>query len=332
MPKHKIQRFAEKKGHYYHVKSAEKGLKRIWTPLGKDYAAALKKWAVIEADNHCYLPPHGDTFEAVIDRYLIETLPNKAEKTQKEQRRQAEIVRKAFGHAKRGQIRPHHVGQFCDALAVRHGPVLANRVKALLSNMFSMAIYWNMEDVNPCKDIKRKPEKARTRYITDEEFRAVRNLAPPQVGVAMDLAYYTGQRMGDVLRIRWADISDGQILVTQGKTGARLAIQITAPLQATINRAKDGSKITGMTIIHTRRGQQYTEDGMSAMFRRSCQKAGVENFHFHDIRGKAATDLERSGLPRSEIQALLGHKTSQQTDGYIKAREVTKATAISRAL
>ena len=59
---------------------------------------------------------------------------------------------------------------------------------------------------NPCAGVKGHKETGRDRYVTDEEFRAVWECAHFTVQDAMDLAYYTAQRHGDVLRFKRSDI------------------------------------------------------------------------------------------------------------------------------
>ena len=61
------------------------------------------------------------------------------------------------------------------------------------------------------------------------------------------------------------------------------------------------------------------------MFRRSAKKAGVENFHFHDIRAKSLTDLDRQG---GNAQSLAGHENPEMTRHYIKRRTVEKVAPL----
>ncbi len=47
---------------------------------------------------------------------------------------------------------------------------------------------------------------------------------------AMDLAYLTGQRPGDVFGLREIDIRDGALELAQSKTGKKLRIAVTGEL------------------------------------------------------------------------------------------------------
>ena len=62
------------------------------------------------------------------------------------------------------------------------------------------------------------------------------------------------------------------------------------------------------------------------MFRRAVAKAGVTDFHFHDIRAKALTDAKRQGM---NAQTLAGHESEEMTAHYIKHREVETVAPVS---
>ena len=79
----------------------------------------------------------------------------------------------------------------------------ANRVAAVLSKMFSLAMRWRMRDDNPCKGIERNREHHRRRYLSsDEMVRLIEALnAHPdrQAANIVRLLLMTGARRGEVL-------------------------------------------------------------------------------------------------------------------------------------
>ena len=61
-----------------------------------------------------------------------------------------------------------------------------------------------------------------------------------------------------------------------------------------------------------------TPHSVSIMFRRAFDRAGVKgNAHTHSFRHTMATDMERAGVRRGVIMAILGHSAASTTDGYI---------------
>nr|WP_315431682.1 hypothetical protein [uncultured Albidiferax sp.] len=113
----------------------------------------------------------------------------------------------------------------------------ANREKARFSHIFNKAREWGYTaSPNPCQGVKGFRETGRSRYVTDAEFDQVKVHAHATVIDAMYLALLTGQRPTDVLNLKHADIRDGALWIVQNKTSARLGIEITGELAATIAR------------------------------------------------------------------------------------------------
>lgn len=295
-----------KHGRYWYV------LRGKWHPLSKDYAEALAQYAR-------HTSSAGDGMAGLIDRFLLEVAPQKTLKTQKEYCRLGERLKNIFSEFTPAQVKPHHIAKVIDHEA-KKAPVQANRMRQLLSVIFSYGVRWGAVDANPCRDVKGISVKKRDRYITDAEFAAVKAVANESIGCIMDFCYYTGQRISDVLKVRLSDITVDGVYFEQGKTGKKLMVGMGEELAEVIERAKGlHNKVRGMTLFHGRGGKQYGYFGVSAMFRRACKAAGVADFHLHDIRAKSLTDLDRQG---GNAQTLGGHGSRSTTEGYIKARNI----------
>jgi len=51
-------------------------------------------------------------------------------------------------------------------------------------------------------------------------------------------------------------------------------------------------------------------------FASACARAGIENFHLHDLRRTCAAWLAQGGVPLAQIRDLLGHSTIKVTERY----------------
>lgn len=296
-------------GRYYYVADGK------WKPLSRDYAEALQQYSR-------HTSSQGDSMPALIDRFMIEVATTKSAKTHKEYKRLGEKLKNIFTEFTPRQVKPHHVAKIIDHQA-KTAPTQANRMRSLLSVVFAHAVRWGLTDANPCREVKGISVKKRDRYITDEEFQAVKAKANPPIACIMDFCYFTAQRISDVLKVKLSEVTPEGVYFEQGKTGKKLMVQMNPDLAETIERAKGiHKKVRGMTLFHGRGGRQYSYFGVSAMFRRACQSAGVADFHLHDIRAKALTDLDRQG---GDAQTLGGHGNRATTEGYIKAREISVA-------
>jgi integrase len=238
------------------------------------------------------------TVSQVLDRYEAECLHELAPRTQRDYRRHCNHLRREFGHLDARELKPKDFGPFLHSIPPgKKGRVQRVRQLAVLSSAFSYAVsFWFWMDLNPLKQVKRPKFKPRTRYVTHEEYDGVRAMAPLRVRLAMELAYLTGQRQGDVIGLRWADIDD-KIHFVQGKTGKRIGMRIGPKLEAVLDECwkLPGGGHEGGEYVLTRKtiGGRYTSEGFRALWQRTIGRwvrMGGRRFNFHDLRGKCVSD------------------------------------------
>lgn len=290
-------------------------------PLGRDYAEAMRQWAII-------VKPAKEvgTVASLIDWYLVEVAPKKAARTYRDNLKEAERLKKALGHIPYVQLKPHHVATYRDERG-RDAPVRANREVALLRHVFSVALERGTVSSNPCKGVRRNPEKPRERMIEDHEYQAVYSCAEQSVRRLMALVYRTCQRPEDLIVAGPANVKrvehEGHeirvLRIRQAKTGKTVDVVITGELEALVDEHLC-AKTVWPTFVHTRAGKRYTYSGLVAMFSRYVRKQGLSDFGIYDLKGKGATDMYRAGTPLAVIQQLLGHANQQTTEVYLKAR------------
>ncbi len=255
------------------------------------------------------------TVKDLIDRYRKEEMGHLAPRTHKDYLRNLEILTKKFGHYKAKALKPRDVGRFLD---VPKGRIQRGKIVSVLSSIYKLAVgKWWVVETNPCASVLMPKGTPRTRYVTDAEFHAVRNICSPAMQIGMDLALLTGQRQGDLVNLGWdqIDVINRLILVKQGKTGKALAIRITPAVEEVLVRAKRRPPaLPRLYIIRTKSGHPFTSEGFRTLWQRRMNEAlkrGLikSRFTFHDLRAKSASD-------NSSIQAacdLLGHQDIRMT-------------------
>jgi integrase len=143
----------------------------------------------------------------------------------------------------------------------------------------------------------------------------------------MDLLIRTGQRVGDVLRIRRTDLTDEGIRFVQQKTGAKLVVPWTPELRAVVDRAKLlHGNIRALTLLHNRRGKTPDYRTVQLQWTKACAAAGVTDAHIHDLRAVALTAARKQGLNATR---LAGHSSPAQTERYLRDREEPLASGPS---
>lgn len=264
-----------------------RGAERKRVNLGRDFADAMARYGELFREAPL------STFGALLDRYLQLVLPGKAASTRASQLPQADTIRAVFGHIPPKAIKPTDVYAFRDRLQARSGVVQANQHLALLKHVCTKAIEWGALATNPARDVRKNPVRARTRYVTDAEMAAVRDMASPMLRCAIDLALLTGLRRGDLLTLTRAHCQDEGIHVATSKTGRVLVIEWSAELSAVVEAAKRIKPHFRQHILATRSGRPFSSSGFSTAWQRlmvETKKAGIERFHFHDLRAKSASD------------------------------------------
>lgn len=252
------------------------------------------------------------TVSAILDRYQAQCLPLLAPRTARDYVRHIGHLKARFGDRIASELRPRDFGPFIQERAGRKGEVQRVRQLAVLSAAFTQAVsFWYLLDHNVLRDVKRPKRPPRDRLIEEHEFAAVRSGAPLRVQLMMDLALRLGQRQGDLLDLKWADLKDGYVNLQQGKTGKRLAIEISPELKRIFgrcwmlpNRAE--------YVITRKCGGRYTSEGFRALWQRTidayCRRGGTR-FTFHDIRALCATKCSSPEL----AMKLLGHTNISMT-------------------
>ncbi len=262
-------------------------------------------------------PSHVDKIEFLTGSYRLEVVPKKAEKTQVDNGRAIKRLEYAFGHMDPRRIRPGDIYAYRDKRG-RKTEFGANRDLEVLSHAFSKAIEWNAADHNPCREVKKFSEPKRTRYVRDDEYKAVYDLASPTIQVAMDLAVLTALRRGDILALTRDNLTDEGIFIHTSKTDKPLIIEWSDELRSVVDRAKRLPPQVRKPIIATRRGNAYTGDGFYAMWHRlmtKAEKKGIERFQFRDLRAKSASDDTLEAATQR-----LGHADPRITENVYRRR------------
>ncbi len=288
-------------------------------PLGSDLSEAKMLWAGYERNG---VAAAKDAWISVSARYRREGLAGKAAKTQREYSAALDRLDAAFATAALGAIEPRHIREYLDK---RSAKTAANREIATLSLVFNWARERGITAApNPCAGVRKNREAGRDIYVTDAQYAALWDAAAPELQDALDIARLTGQRPSDVRKMLRSDIRDGHLWVLQGKTGAKIGIEIIGELESVIARiiARPRSA-TGRHLIQTDSGQPLSQTMLRTRFDDARAKSG-QTWQFRDLRPKAATDI---GNVR-DAQHLLGHASETTTAEIYRRRRGNTAKPV----
>lgn len=317
---------------YYYFDAGGKPRREI--PLGKDYPLAVRKWGELEEGAARRNSTRLITLRYAAEQYLLsDDYRAKAGRTQADYRQQLGPIYQFFDDppAPLDSLRPLAIQQYMDWRG-KTAPVRANRERALISVIWNFARRQGLTDApNPCAGIKGYTELGRDIYVEDDVYAAVWQAADVPLREALDLAYLTGQRPADVLRMTEADIRDDMLAIAQSKTRTKLRMRITgqlAELLEGIAGRKREFSVRSLALICNEQGARLRTDALRYRFdqaRRRAAKArpelaeAIAAYQVRDLRAKAGTDTA-DARDLVQAQKQLGHKSIRMTEHYVRAR------------
>ncbi len=232
-------------------------------------------------------------------------------------------IRSRIGHLRVGEVERSDVAKFHQNL--RHTPIQANRCLQFLSKAFNLAEVWGLrtDGTNPCRHIKKYPEKKRERYLTKDDLARLGEVLrqSEQEGIesqsainALRLLIFTGCRLSEIMTLKWdyVDFEGSALHLPDSKTGAK-TVHIGAPalqVLSKIERIEDNPwVITGKNL-----GAHLTD--LQPPWRRIRKRAGIPDVRIHDLRHTFASTAVSAGHGLPMIGKLLGHTQVQTTARY----------------
>ena len=167
-------------------------------------------------------------------------------------------------------------------------------------------------------------------YVTDKLFNKVLEHADKPTQFALRLAYLTGQRPADVLKMRTTDISDGYLHLKQNKTQEKVRVHITGDLKTLLEEIQDYKNSFSIIIMHllvNDDGKALTTGTLRGKIRphKASSRSDKKIFQLRDLRAKAATDIDDASNIK-EAQILLSHTSPVMTERYVRPRLGRKAS------
>ena len=262
------------------------------------------------------------TVADLCERFEAEYLPRKRPSTQKSYRQQiAAEIKPHLGRLKVAEVTFTDIDSL-HRLISKRAPYRANRVIALLSRMFSMAIKWRMRPDNPCKGIERNQEHKRRRYLSADELarliKALDEHGDQQSSDIIRLLMLTGARRGEVLQARWDDFDLASHLwnkpgaTTKQKTEHQVPLSGAAMQLLQVLRQRASKNAEWVFPAADGSARRDVKDAWASL----CRAANIRGARAHDLRHTYASVLASAGLSLPIIGQLLGHTTPTTTARY----------------
>lgn len=192
-----------------------------------------------------------------------------------------------------------------------------NREMALLSHMLNKAVEWGILESSPFKKGRRlmfKENNQRLRFLSETEVEALLTACQPHLKPIVEVALLTGMRKGELLSLKWEEIRNGFIYLTETKSGKARQIPINDRLSEVFREVRRGNQLKSPYVFCDSQGRRF--HNVKRAFSTTCKRAGIEDFRFHDLRHTFASHLVMRGVGLKAVQELLGHADLKMTMRY----------------
>jgi integrase len=242
-----------------------------------------------------------------------------------------------LGNAKARDVTRRQLVGFLDSVVDRGAPVTANRVHALLVQMFNWAAAKDLILASPTAGIERPggEEKPRKRVLNAEEIRTFwaklddAEMAEP-TRLALKLLLVTAQRRGEITFARWDHFNfDAKLwtipvaLLKSSHSRREEPEPHQVPLSpfalellGKLRELTGSGKYVLPAYADTRKSRSYSERVLSRAVRDNATHLGLAHFTPHDLRRTAASFMTKLGVPRLHVEKVLNHATGDIAEVY----------------
>lgn len=173
-------------------------------------------------------------------------------------------------------------------------------------------------------------EKRLPTYFSEQEIEKILKNATTFIKNYFLVLFYTGMRLGELIRLKWADIDlkERIIMIRIAKSHRGRILPIPDPLYDLLQKLYIQKKSDQIFLFESSPGKAYVDYYHS--FKKYLKSLGIEGY-LHKIRSTTATYMINNyGIRAEEVQELLGHQSLQTTQRYTKMRMHSLRSAVNK--
>jgi len=219
-----------------------------------------------------------------------------------------------------------------DRLSGKHGikaitPKTIKRTLSPVHRMFEVAMSeWDIPlRRNPLADFKMKvTDNKRQRRLLEGELDKLLSAAKanrnPYVVLVVRFALETAMRRGEILALQWRDIDSERRLATvrESKNGHARIIPLSSVAIDALKASASLSDGDDDDMVFP-----VSANALKLSWARLVKRAGLPDFHFHDLRHEAISRLFEHGLTVPEVASISGHVDPRMLFRYAHANHAS---------
>lgn len=205
-----------------------------------------------------------------------------------------------------------------------------NRIRALLSVIFNLAIDHELIASNPMKRVKKLRENNQIeRYLSEDEIQKLwpilndphyYGIGNKTIAAIIKFLLLTGVRKREALDMKWSDVdlSKASWHLKYNKSGKARYVTLS---EDAVEVLQSMPKISEFIFANPQTQKPYND--IRKTFDKIMQCAGITNMRIHDLRHSFASLAVNSGESLFVVQKLLGHASPQTTQRYAHLQSST---------
>ena len=257
----------------------------------------------------------------------------------------AKHLREGLGKVALAKLQPEQIDKFLRAKGESGlSPRYCKLMRTVLSMALEQGMRWRLVDSNAAKaSASIKQAQSSGRALSEEQAKSLLHAArEDRLGALWTLLLALGLRRGEALALEWGDYDRKAKTLTISKARKKEGSKVVAgslktessrrvlPLPDFMCQALDthrerqraereqlcevGQRWAEPTAMFTTAwGHWLDPDNASKLFKTVARRAGLDDWHMHELRHSAATFLLANGVPIEQVSRLLGHSSIRIT-------------------
>lgn len=265
------------------------------------------------------------TFAALFKEYIERHAEPSKRTWRADEQKYRDYLAQPLGRKKISRIVRADLAAILSAITRAGHPIVANRVKALLSSVFGKAIAWGYLDSNPTKGIGGNKENPRERFLKPGElprlFTALDGEANANFRDYFLLALLTGARRDNVRAMRWADLEldRGEWAIPMTKNGEPQRVPLVPEAVAIIKARREAAAEGARYVFPAARSDSKLGhmSGEGKAWLRLLQRDEIAQLRQRIEAAGGKTDGPENEYPANTLQRLrvVAKRMKLNTDG-----------------
>lgn len=218
-------------------------------------------------------------------------------------------------------LNPRNANLYLQKIKREHGGATALLQKNLLSHLWEFSKGFGEFDAgvrtNPLREVTKlytvKQEHKPWPEDVIDRFLAT---CDENLDFAFHLMLCTGQRISDVVKMKWADFDGSHITLVQKKDRKGDPIRIKVP-KILLAMFEERARVHDNILTH-RWQRPYTRDSLHHRMKEVLHAIDASAYTNHGLRKNAGIMLAENGATVPQIMAALGHKTEKMAVYYVR--------------